>query len=184
MEQEEDGLDAESEARQSHADTPKSLDPGLTCLVMLARFHGVAAEPAQLAHEFGEGGPFGVTQILLAAAKLGLKAKAVRAASTRLATTPLPALALGRQGGFFILARIDEDQALIHDPRVGKPQTLSRAELEARWTGELVLFTSRASLAGELARFDFTWFIPAIVKYRKLLGKSCWSPSCSTCSRW
>ncbi|MBK9327635.1 MAG: type I secretion system permease/ATPase [Hydrogenophilales bacterium] len=171
MEKEEDELDAESAGRQSLADTPTPLDPGLTCLIMLARFHGVAAEPAQLAHEFGEGGPFGITQILLAARKLGLKAKAVRAASARLAAMPLPALALGRQGGFFILARVDEDQALIHDPQAGKPQTLSRAELEARWTGELVLFTSRASLAGELARFDFTWFIPAIVKYRRLLGE-------------
>jgi subfamily B ATP-binding cassette protein HlyB/CyaB len=37
------------------------------------------------------------------------------------------------------------------------------------WPGELILLTSRASLAGELARFDFSWFIPAIVKYRKLL---------------
>ena len=122
MENVEYELDAESAGRQSLADTPTPLDPGLTCLIMLARFHGVAAEPAQLAHEFGEGGPFGITQILLAAGKLGLKAKAVRAASARLATTPLPALALGRQGGFFILARVDEDQALIHDPQAGKPQ--------------------------------------------------------------
>ena len=132
MEKEEDELDAESAGRQSLADTPTPLDPGLTCLIMLARFHGVAAEPAQLAHEFGEGGPFGITQILLAARKLGLKAKAVRAASARLAAMPLPALALGRQGGFFILAWVDEDQALIHDHLAGKPQTLSRAELEAR----------------------------------------------------
>ncbi|SIT42321.1 type I secretion system ATP-binding component [Paraburkholderia ribeironis] len=35
--------------------------------------------------------------------------------------------------------------------------------------GRLLLFTSRASLAGELAKFDFSWFIPAIVKYRRLL---------------
>ena len=32
------------------------------------------------------------------------------------------------------------------------------------------LFNARASLAGELAKFDFTWFIPAVIKYRKLLG--------------
>ena len=32
-----------------------------------------------------------------------------------------------------------------------------------------MLLTSRASLAGEFARFDFSWFIPAVVKYRKLL---------------
>lgn len=31
--------------------------------------------------------------------------------------------------------------------------------------------TSKASFAGEVAKFDFSWFIPAIVKYRKLLGE-------------
>ena len=41
----------------------------------------------------------------------------------------------------------------------------------SHWTGELILITSRASLAGELAKFDFSWFIPALVKYRKLLGE-------------
>ena len=37
--------------------------------------------------------------------------------------------------------------------------------------GTLLLATSRASLVGALAKFDFSWFIPAIVKYRKLLGE-------------
>ena len=41
----------------------------------------------------------------------------------------------------------------------------------AQWSGELILLASRASLAGSLARFDFSWFIPALVKYRKLLGE-------------
>jgi subfamily B ATP-binding cassette protein HlyB/CyaB len=35
-----------------------------------------------------------------------------------------------------------------------------------------VFIASRASLAAELARFDFTWFIPAIVKYRRLIGEA------------
>jgi subfamily B ATP-binding cassette protein HlyB/CyaB len=150
---------------------PEKIDPGLACLVMLARFHGVAAEPAQLTHEFGDGQPFGATEILLAARKLGLKAKPINTDFSRLPTTPLPALALDRDGGFFIVAKVEDAQVLIHDPAAARPQTLAREELEARWAGELILFTSRASLAGELAKFDFTWFIPAIVKYRKLLGE-------------
>ena len=164
MHQEEGAHSAENPQIYTH-------DPGLVCLIMLARFHGVAAEPAQLAHEFGAGRPFGVTEILLAAKKLGLKAKQVVTDFSRLAVTPLPALAVGREGDFFILAKVEGDAALIHDPAAARPQTLSRAELEQHWAGGLILFTSRASLAGELARFDFTWFIPAIVKYRKLLGE-------------
>jgi subfamily B ATP-binding cassette protein HlyB/CyaB len=38
-----------------------------------------------------------------------------------------------------------------------------------RTSGHAMLLTSRASLAGELMRFDFSWFIPVIVKYRRFL---------------
>jgi len=167
--------DPEAESTTPEPDAPQEVplgDTGLIALVMLARFHNVAAEPEQLAHEYKEAGkPFTSQQILLAARQLGLKAKLVRTDVARLDRTPLPALALDTEGRFFILARLDGDQVLIQDPRVQRPQVLSQADFAARWTGELILFTSRASLAGELARFDFTWFIPAVVKYRKLLGE-------------
>lgn len=147
-------------------------DTGLIGLVMLARFHGVAADPDQLAHDFkASGQPFDVPQILLAAKQLGLKARKVRTDLSRLPQTPLPALAIDTDGRFLILARVDEAQVLIHDPRVARPQAVSAEAFGARWSGELILFASRASLAGELAKFDFTWFIPAVVKYRKLLGE-------------
>jgi subfamily B ATP-binding cassette protein HlyB/CyaB len=151
---------------------PPAIDSGLIGLVMLARFHNIAADADQLAHDFREPGErFGVAQILLAAKRLGLKARQVRTEFSRLAQTPLPALAIDAEGGFFILARVDAEQVLIQDPRGERPQVLSRVEFDARWNNELILFASRASLAGELAKFDFTWFIPAVVKYRKLLGE-------------
>lgn len=150
--------------------TQPTLDTGLACLVMLARFHALAVDPHQLAHEFQETGKlFGVTDILLAAKKLGLVTKKVKPQLSRLATTPMPAIALAKDGTFFIVARMDGDKVLIHDPAVERPEIITQEALAARWSGELLLFTSRASLAGELAKFDFSWFVPAIVKYRKLL---------------
>ncbi len=149
-----------------------SLDTGLATLVMLARFHNVAASPEQLSHEFAEDGRrFGCAELLLAARKLGLKAKSARSSIARLSHTPLPAIATTEDGRFFIIARLDDGKALIHDPQAQRPEVLSFDDLEARWTGELILIRSEASLAGDLARFDFSWFIPAIVKYRKLLGE-------------
>ena len=148
------------------------LDSGLFGLVMLARYHGLAADPDQIAHEFKvDGRPFGVTQVLLAAKHLGLKARLVKTTVSRLPQTPLPALAVDKEGSFFILARTDQNKILIQEPHNERPQVLSLDELGERWTGQLILFTSRASLVGDLAKFDFTWFIPAIVKYRKLLGE-------------
>jgi subfamily B ATP-binding cassette protein HlyB/CyaB len=151
---------------------PVQHDSGLACLVMLARFHNVAASAEQLAHEFTPpGASFGKAELLLAARKLGLKAKLARSTRERLSHTPLPALAFSNDGRFFIIARLDEDKALIHDPQAQRPEVMGFDELQARWTGELILIRSEASLAGELGKFDFTWFIPAIVKYRRLLGE-------------
>ncbi len=151
---------------------PQLLDTGLACLVMLARLHQIAADSDQLAHQFKVSGEaFGQTDILLAAKHLGLQARAVRTSIDRLDRTPLPAMAVDSAGGYFILARFEGDKALIQDPRSEGPQVLSKEELLARWNGELILFTSRASMIGEMAKFDFSWFLPAVVKYRKLLGE-------------
>lgn len=51
------------------------------------------------------------------------------------------------------------------------PQVLSWTAFTGMWGGELIFLTSKANFAGEVARFDFSWFIPAVVKYRKLLGE-------------
>ncbi len=139
---------------------------------MIARFHSIAVEPEQIRHQFGcSGQPFGEQEILLAAKASGLKTRIVSTRFDRLERTPLPAIAETIEGNFVILARVGSDHVLYHDPHVGRPQQCSRDEWMSLWNDKLILFTSRASLAGELARFDFSWFIPAIVKYRKLLGE-------------
>jgi subfamily B ATP-binding cassette protein HlyB/CyaB len=156
--------------------------------VILARFHHIAADPHQLSHDYSNGGqPFTETEILLAARKLDLKARLVKTPIERLAKIPLPALVVGANSRFFILAKVEQDQLLIHDPLTGRPEALTYADLLTRCSENhhaspknnksqrpsgvipLILFTSRASLSGELSQFDFTWFIPAVVKYRKLL---------------
>ena len=161
----------EQERSDSDGQTPNP-DTGLLCLVMLARFHAIAVDPDQLAHQFKENGkPFSKSDILLASKQIGLKAKAIKTSIARLDKTPLPAMAIGNDGHFFIVARCEGEQALIYDPIVARPEGIALPDLEARCKGELILFTSRASLAGEMSKFDFTWFIPAIMKYRRLLGE-------------
>jgi subfamily B ATP-binding cassette protein HlyB/CyaB len=48
---------------------------------------------------------------------------------------------------------------------------MSRAELLAVWDGEMILMTRRAGMADSARRFDVTWFMGAIHKYRRLLGE-------------
>ncbi|VVE07717.1 Toxin RTX-I translocation ATP-binding protein [Pandoraea eparura] len=149
-----------------------SLDSGLASLILIARFHALSIDAAQLTHQFCvDGKPLARDGILLAAKSLGLKAKVAKPRPERLAHTPLPAMAATQDGRYVIVARCDGVNVLIQDPNENRPQTLTLAEFSERATGELILFASRASLAGEMAKFDFAWFIPAIVKYRRLLAE-------------
>jgi subfamily B ATP-binding cassette protein HlyB/CyaB len=145
-------------------------DPGLASMVLIAQFHNIPVSPEAIRHERGlPTERFAETDLLLAAKSIGLKARAVQLTIERLAHTPLPCLALQPDGHHYVIASADANKALIFDPVFGKNQILPLEQLRERFVGRAILFTSRASLAGELARFDFSWFIPAVVKYRHLL---------------
>jgi subfamily B ATP-binding cassette protein HlyB/CyaB len=148
------------------------MDTGLICLLLLARFFGVPANGDQLRHQFGEPSKtLTDTDLLRAAGHLGFKAGLVKSGWAKLAGTPLPAMAKMNDGRYVVLAKIEADRMLIQDPSEPKPAILSRQAFEGRWSGELLLLTKRAGLRPQDWRFDFTWFIPAIVKYRRLLGE-------------
>jgi subfamily B ATP-binding cassette protein HlyB/CyaB len=141
--------------------------------------HQVAADPATLAHELGLANSEAVSNedLLRAAKHLGLKAKLTTSSGERIALVPLPALAVVRDPDgvlrHVVVAQCDGERVLVQDPAGAQPRPTIEplATFAASWTGQLILVASRASLAGELARFDFSWFAPALVKYRKLFGE-------------
>jgi ATP-binding cassette, subfamily B, bacterial HlyB/CyaB len=145
-------------------------DPGLAALVMLLRFQGVGVNPEQVRHQFG-GMPIGIPEMLRCAKGFGLKARSLTTKWARLATTPLPGIAVLGDGGFLILGKAGEDKLIVQSPLEPRPALMTRAEFEAVWDGRLVLMTKRAGLTDLTRRFDVTWFLGAIHKYRRLLGE-------------
>jgi subfamily B ATP-binding cassette protein HlyB/CyaB len=149
-------------------------DSGLLSFLMIASYHGIAADPAMLQHEFGQE-DFSTETILLAAKRLGMTAKVVEQDPARMERAPLPAIAIDHEGRYFIAGKFDpgkENNPKILIQKPGKPpQVLSLQDFQEQWSGQMIFFKSKASYAGDIARFDFSWFIPAIVKYRKLLGE-------------
>lgn len=149
---------------------PEQVDSGLVCLVMLSRLHGMPADPGQLKHHYGDSEKlFSESEILRGAKSLGLKAKAVASSLDRLSKTQLPAIAQHQDGHYFILAQAAEDKVLIQDPLSQGPESLTLEEFQERWNNQFILITTRAGIFGELRKFDFSWFIPAILKYKRLL---------------
>lgn len=151
---------------------PEDQDSGLLCLVILSRFLGIAADPDQLHHHFGQPGkPLAEPDLVRAARSLGFKTGLIESRWERLAVLELPAIARRRDGSFVVLAKVQDDAALVQDPLGTGPRLIPRAEFEAQWSGWLLLLTKRSGLRPEDRRFDFTWFIPSIIKYRRLLGE-------------
>ena len=152
-------------------------ESGLIAYAALLAMHRIAVDPAQLRH--GLGHHLAVTSadlLRLAKQHKDLRAKGLRSTFDKLARTPLPLLANGPQG-WFLIGRIEGEEALIQltTPEEGVSglpiRKVARAELEAMWSGELVLLTTREGLVEAGKRFDFTWFIPQVIKYRRLIGE-------------
>ncbi|MCB1789474.1 MAG: type I secretion system permease/ATPase [Gammaproteobacteria bacterium] len=155
-----------------HSTESDHVDTGLQCLVQLSRFHQIAADAAQIAHAHGiVDRCFTNDDLVLAARRLGLKARAVTSDWDKLQRTPLPAIARHVDGHYVVVAGIKSDKALIQDPLEQRPLTLPQELFVAAWSGELILVTRRVTLDSLGGRFGMAWFIPAIVKYRRLLGE-------------
>jgi len=152
-------------------------DSGLIGYAMLLGLYGIAVDPAQLRHGLGHGRAVEADDLLRLAKRQGdVRAKRTRATFAKLPTIPLPALANGPDG-WFILGRVAEGQALVQIPPTpgiegsGGIRKLSAQALGQIWSGELVLLTTREGLGGISRAFDVSWFIPQIVKYRRLIGE-------------
>ena len=145
-------------------------ESGLGALVMLLRFQGVGADPDQIRHRFG-GTSIGVAEMLRCAKDLGLKARVFTTNWKRLADTPLPGIAVLKDGSFLVIGRVGDGKIIVQAPTAPRPQLLSEEEFTALWDGRIVLMTRRAPLTDLTRRFDVTWFLGAIHKYRGLLSE-------------
>jgi ATP-binding cassette, subfamily B, bacterial HlyB/CyaB len=145
-------------------------DTGLDALLTLLHLKGVAADRDQLRHRTGAA-VFGAADIVRCARSLGLKARTYRTQWSRLPDSPLPAIAMLRDGSFMVIAKASPDKVLVQSPGVQRPVLMERDELCAIWDGGLILMARRAGLSDLGRHFDITWFIGAIGKYRRLLGE-------------
>jgi subfamily B ATP-binding cassette protein HlyB/CyaB len=151
----------------------------LSCLVSLARFYQVAADPEQIRHYYGSSASSSIKgascsaldakDIVRAARHLKLRASLAKVNANDLKKLPLPLIGQDNDGEYFILAKVSDGKALIQRPDSNKPEILGLAVFEECWSGKAILITRRSLLPGMSGKFDISWFIPAIVKYKKIL---------------
>lgn len=166
-----------------------ALTPALNGLLTLASLHQIPLNGFDILHKYAHGkSDLALEDWLLAAKAVGLKAKLSHIAINRLPMVNLPALIWQDDGNHIILAKCQtvnnpsyrvgltntgqthhSTSYLIQYTATGQTAVLEYDRFVSMYSGKLILVSSRASILGSLAKFDFTWFIPAVVKYRKLL---------------
>lgn len=152
-------------------------DSGFECLFLAAKFHHLEVDAGRLRHEFNpHDQSVGWVNLVRAAKDIGFKARIGKINWKRMSYMPLPVIAQEKNGDFVLMVvyRRDEggqEEVLLQHPKESRPRTIGRLELEKLLNDKCIFLASRASMTRELGRFDFTWFIPAIVKYRKQLGE-------------
>ncbi len=149
-------------------------DTGLMALAVVAGHYHVAADPFQLRHDLALGTRLATPDdLILAARRLGLKARAVEPLpARRLRQMPLPAIVRGQEGAYAILAAAREpDTFRLIDPVLGAAREVSLAEVLAWSDGTALLVTRRLGGAGRTpATFGWSWFLPSLWRYRKALA--------------
>jgi ATP-binding cassette, subfamily B, bacterial HlyB/CyaB len=147
-------------------------DTGLSCLVFMARFLRLPVEPDQLRFEAGKTDQhFTAQDVVRAAKRLDLKARRTKVSPHRMDMLPLPAIVEMRDRRFVILAAVTPEKVLIRDFARDGATELPRAEFERDWSRQAILLTTRKGVSQLVRRFDFSWFIPEMVRYRRMLGE-------------
>ncbi len=91
-------------------------DSGLIAYATILALHRIAVDPNQLRHGVGHDRAVDADDLKrIAKRQEEVRAKSVRSSWNKLGQTPLPAMANG-PSGWFIVARVGEDEALIQPP--------------------------------------------------------------------
>lgn len=151
----------------------RKTDTGLACFAIMANYFEKPISLDQIRHKYDrQNSNFDECELLRLAKEFSFKARFVDTDISRLDKIVLPAIAQTKEGTYFIVGKVAGGKVLIQDPANGnRPAILTVAEFADRWNGRFLMMTCREFLNGKNRKFDISWFIPAVVKYRRLFGE-------------
>jgi subfamily B ATP-binding cassette protein HlyB/CyaB len=142
--------------------------------------------------------PHSAATLLQAAAALGFKAQRQARAANEIQSVPLPCVAVlkppeskaehpeeahtgqsqrGRESphALAIVVKADDERIVMLEPGAASGATLTTADFNERYAGELILLAPQAepladadAAAGRKEAFGFSWFIPELLKHKEI----------------
>ena len=115
----------------------------------------------------------GKNDLVRVARRLGLIGKTRRVRRAELVQLSAPLLIALADGSTAIMLQAEEDvdgsRYLIQRADAQRPEIWQQDVMDECFAAEVLLVTSRERVAREKRRFDVSWFVPALVKYRRPL---------------
>lgn len=148
----------------------QKLDTGLHCLVLIAKLNGISLDLEQIRHNYAisfQG--ISQTEIIRVSREISLKAKCAEVKYERLKKLQLPAMIQLKDGSYLILAKADKDKVLVLNPIENGPKVIAKEEFTTLWNKKIILFKSKKVGSSSNVKFGLKWFIPSILKYKKVL---------------
>lgn len=155
------------------------LHTGLRCLALIARHHGVDLSPERLMHDYAIGSkPVTMLEIVRMARDAGLRVRQTRLSWQLLLRLgqAYPALAELENGNWVVVlgpATTSEQELIrVFDPLAERSEVLllSERQFAKVWHGSVVLLKRSYRLSDPDQPFGFRWFVPEIVRQRKLFA--------------
>lgn len=137
---------------------------------------GLSGDSDQLHHDLGGSETsLNSSDLIRCARQSGAKAKAVSLAGKSYVSAPVPFIAIGTDGCFFLVAQRSDDGGFVigrHDGQ--KPEVISAEDFEKSFSGEAILLGRARANDRETGEnttpFGWMWFLPYIKKYRASLS--------------
>lgn len=135
---------------------------------LLLRFHGSKSQPNEILHATqATENTFSITDAILYSKSQSFQSQLVQVNIKRLKNIPEVVIGFDLKGVAHLIKVLGDD--LIVQKSSGEIVKLDEAAFLTEFSDFIFLTKSRASILGAMAKFDFTWFIPAIIRYRQEL---------------
>lgn len=142
-------------------------DPGFVVLDVLLRFLGVTPDAEQL-RRWDALRPLKVSDLLSCLREFDLAVRQRRLSWRRLAKSPLPGIAVLRDGGLLLLGQVKDSEAIVLTPGATRATLVTRTNFEAMWDGQLILVQSRRPIVARFRRIARAFLAQA----QRLLNQS------------
>ena len=144
------------------------IDNGAWALAFLLEVLGIPANPEIIRHRSGAKIKMDVTDIVRATKHFSVKSDVKTIDKARLDKISLPAIFVLADGEYAVVGHGNAEGLLIQRQTETAPQLVTAEQLKNVWSGQVIFVTRREGLIGKFLKFDVSWFLGALKKYRAI----------------